>query len=59
MKFTLSFKTPDVIDQALEDIDEEDQREDIKRVADKFLQYGEYLRVEFDTEAQTATVKER
>lgn len=59
MKFILSFKTPDVIDQALENIDEEDQREGIKCVADKFLQHGEYLSVEFDTETQTATVKER
>lgn len=51
MKFILSFKTPDVTDQL-----EEDQREEAETVLKKFLEYSEYVCVEFDTEAMTATV---
>ena len=41
MKFTLSFKTPDVLDQILDDIDDEDVRIAVKKVAKKFIEYGE------------------
>lgn len=78
MKFRLSFKTPDVLDQAFHDhmdthcenCEEHDPRCDaccaledkacqaisqIKDMADKFVEYGEYITIEFDTTAQTAT----
>lgn len=51
MKFTLSFKTPDVTDQL-----DEDQKEEAETVLKKFLEYSEYVCVEFDTETMTATV---
>lgn len=54
MKFTLSFKTPDVIDQLTGD-----QQEEAEEVVKKFLQYSEYLTVEFDTKLKTATVIEQ
>lgn len=57
MKFTLSFKTPDVLDQAFENTSSEEQ-EAIKKIAKKFIEFGEYICVEFDTETQTATVQE-
>ena len=59
MKFTLSFKTPDVLDQL--DLSDEISEEDIeegKALAEKFITYGEYIRIEFDTQTKTAIVKE-
>jgi len=56
MKFTLSFKTPDVLDQLDYDIQDEDQRYEADATANKFLQYGECINVEFDTKEQTAIV---
>jgi len=48
MKIQLSFKTNDVEDQlSPEELDE------AKKVIDKFVEFGEYLRVEFDTETGT------
>jgi hypothetical protein len=59
MKFTLSFKTPDVLNQLelRSGISGEDL-EEAKALARKFLEYSEYIRVEFDTRTQTAVVKE-
>jgi len=55
MKYTLTFKTPDVLDQISEQLNDVDADE-AKLLARKFVQFGEYLRVELDTEAKTATV---
>ena len=51
MKVRLSFKTPDVLDQL-----DEDEREAAEAVISKYVEYEEYIQVEFDTEKQTATV---
>lgn len=59
MKFSVLTKTPDVLDQVLEDIDNEDERTAIKSVIEKFIEYDEYLVVKFDTETKTAVVKEK
>lgn len=56
MKFTLNFKTPDVLDQLDSESVDEDAIEDMKAFARKFLQYSEYITIEFDTEAGTAEV---
>ena len=55
MKFQLTFKTPDVLDQ-LGEVLEENERDEAAVTAKKYLRYGEYLSVEFDTETQDATV---
>lgn len=55
MKFTVSFKTPDALDDVLVDYSHADHQV-MREVGEKFIQYGEYLNVEFDTEKQTATV---
>jgi hypothetical protein len=52
MKFTLTFKQPDVFDQ-LDDLSEE-ERDSAERLARDYVQYSEYINVEFDTEAGTA-----
>lgn len=56
MKVRLTFKTPDVLDYALEDIQDEDQRAEVEDICNQFIKYGEYLYVEIDTERETATV---
>ncbi len=64
MKVQLTFKTPDIIDQVLYTLlDEHDStevtdemEEDIREKLSKWVKFGEYIRVEIDTEADTATV---
>lgn len=52
MKFRLTFKTPDVTFNALENVDE-DKQEEVKELIEKYVKYDEYLTVEFDTEDKT------
>ena len=54
MKFQVMFKTPDVLDYILEE--NTDSAEQIQEIADKFIEYGEYITIEFDTDKQSATV---
>lgn len=74
MKLTVSFKTPDAADYAIEDaledneeleaIEDAEERswkkeeleDGLKEALSKWIQYSEYVRIEFDTEAGTATV---
>jgi len=49
MKVKLTFKSPDVMEQ----VDEEVQD---SPVFEKFIKYSEYIYVEFDTENNTAVV---
>jgi len=64
MKATVMFKTPDVTEYAIEDairyVDSEDEKEEIKAkleaVFKKFIEYGECISIEFDTDTQTAVV---
>lgn len=56
MKVRLSFKTPDVVDDAAKDIKDEDERAKFKMLAGTFFEYGEYVEIEVDTETGTARV---
>jgi len=71
MKFTVSMKSPDALDDAIkeavkqynmggmeEEIEtlREMREEKIKKFCHAWFQYGEYLRVEIDTKANTCTV---
>ena len=58
MKIQLTFKTPDVVDYALECIEDEDQRHELESVIEKFVEYGEYVSIEIDSETKTARVLE-
>ena len=53
----VSFKTPDVLDYVLGELDE-DEAEVVKAKLAKWIEYEECLTVEFDTDKMTATVKE-
>lgn len=55
MKFSITFKTPDAIDYAVDEHGQEHE-EEIKETARKFVRWGELITVEFDTETQSATV---
>ena len=56
-KIRLTFKTPDVTDYALEEVSEE-ERDKAEKLIDKYVEYGEYLRVEIDLETGKAEVLE-
>lgn len=72
MRLCLTFKTPDVIRDSclnagilpIEDIPEEEEgevlsMEDVEEKLRKWIEYGEYITIEFDLEANTARVVER
>jgi len=70
MKFRVMFKTPDAISDAIYDhgfslkpTDSEEEADakfefatKMKKVADKFVSYGECVTLEFDTDTQTCEV---
>lgn len=65
MKYRFTFKTPDVLDRTITDLLEghaHDQRDDVeaevRAVAEKYIQYGEYVTIVVDTETGAATVAE-
>jgi hypothetical protein len=62
-KITVHFKTPDAVDAAIFDATGTEvhgnltqEQQEIKDALAKFIEYGESIEVEFDTEAGTATV---
>jgi len=55
MKFSLTFKTPDVTDQV--DVPAGQKKEAIEDFLRKWLEYGEYVTLDFDTELGTAVVR--
>jgi hypothetical protein len=57
MTFTVHFKTPDVMDQLDDDYVSPEDLDKMQKFAAKFVEYGENIVVEFDTEAGTATVR--
>ena len=58
MKFSISFKTPGVLDYLTEDGLSEEEADEAKEFVEKWVEYGECISVEFDTEKETATVQE-
>ena len=60
MIIKLTFKTPDVIFDAIDHGDyNETQRKQIVKTAEKFVEHGEYITVELDTEKGTCIVVPR
>lgn len=57
MKFTLTFKTPNATDAIDEASDaDDDSISSLKLLVNKFVKYDEYVKIQFDTETQTAIV---
>jgi len=57
MKITISFKTPDAVEYALETLSE-DEKAEANELIKNWVEYGECLSVEVDTEAKTCIVLE-
>jgi uncharacterized protein YerC len=55
MKVRVTFKTPGVLDDVVSNQSEEAIDEALEFVK-KYVKYEEYVTIEFDTEAKTATV---
>lgn len=73
MRFSITFKTPDAMDDAIKDAVfadsdcdcglcpecrevRQEKEPSLRKVAEKFIEYGEYITIELDTETGTATV---
>lgn len=56
MKFRLTFKMPDVLDQLKEIPCDAGEYRKAAKLAEKFVEWGEYVTIELDTAAKTATV---
>ena len=54
MKITVCLKTPDCLDNAIEGT--KIDPEEFKKIASKWFQYEEYIRVQIDTDAKTCIV---
>jgi hypothetical protein len=55
MKIRVTFKTPDALTDAIQDLSYDDQIL-ARRVAEKYMEYEEYITVEFDLERGTCAV---
>ena len=65
MKVSVTFKTPDAVNEAVEEALQgatdqfvETRATELKRKLSKWINYGEYVTIEFDLEDSTATVLE-
>lgn len=57
MKFQISLKTPDAVENALTGLNmDEHEQEATKKMCERWFKWGEYLTVEVDTEKQTCVV---
>ena len=59
MKIRLDFKTPDVLEYALEDVSDDNLKEDIKDICKQWIEYSECISIEIDTDKETARVVSR
>lgn len=55
MKITLTFKTPDVVDDAIGHLDAK-RRAEAKAAIDKYVEYDEYVSIEVDINTGKAKV---
>jgi hypothetical protein len=61
MKFTITMKDPDGVYDSMKDAgyDLDDLPEDVQTLIDKYVEFGEYMDIEFDIMEQTARVVPR
>jgi len=59
MKFIVTFKSPDAVNQALEDSVPQNKRKEVKSLLEKWIKWEEYLDVEVDTETKKIRVLEQ
>jgi hypothetical protein len=56
MKYRVTFKTNDVLDQVEEEAKANEELDDLKEITRKYIKYGEYITIEFDTVSETVCV---
>ena len=56
MKVRLVFKTPDVVEEALSEVPEGQEKNDIRQIIQKFVKWDEVAVIEVDTESGQAAV---
>lgn len=56
MKINVMMKTPDCLEYAAEDLNEE-EKEKFLSLCERWFRYGECVTLEIDTESETCTVK--
>lgn len=56
MVIDVMFKTPDSVEMALNEIEDEDERAKMTRVIERFVKYGEIVTIRFDSDKETAQV---
>jgi len=56
VEISLTFKTPDAVDFAIEDL-EDYEVEEVRAAAEKWIEYGEYITVVLDTKKGTCEVQ--
>ncbi len=56
MKIKLCFKTPDVIEYALEDYVDKENYESLQEELKEWIEFGEYAYLEYDTETKQMIV---
>ncbi len=56
MKIRITFKTPDAVFYALEEVADTEDLAPIKKAIDKFIKWDEQVTIEVDTETSTAIV---
>lgn len=57
MKVLITFKHPDALDYAREDIKDSKTLSDFNLIANEYFEYDEYAYIEVDTETGEATLK--
>lgn len=58
MKVIITAKCPDMVEDALQDIEDEHQKNAIYNKCSKWVKWGEYVTIEIDTTEGTAKVLE-
>ena len=56
MQIRLTFKTPDVLADALQELGDEYDQLPVRALCERWIRYGECVTVEIDTETETCTV---
>ena len=56
MKHKITFKSPDAVENAIQNIESPEEQETLRELSRKWVKYGEYITVEIDTLSKTIQV---
>ena len=58
MIYYLTFKTPDALDQIMQDVNPGEERDKLLALAERYIKYEECVTLILDTEKMSVTIKE-